>query len=168
MYNNECGLRVTLVGRNLNPKSWLGRIQLSVLMPQCFVQLLALVSLILISASAFLFKPEPASAAKVAAKSEVTIGQVISDKKLMYFCLVLFVLGFGIWNPPVHNVEVAEDNGLSDNKATNANLFGFSAGAIIGRPLAAKALAITGRRCFASLCVQPPVLSHCISGTGFP
>jgi len=77
---------------------------------------------------------------------QVRTGHCCQDKKLQYFCLVLFVLGLGIWNPQVHNVEMAENNGFSDNTATYANLFGFAAGAIIGRPLSAKAFAVIGRR----------------------
>merc|ERR1711865_767326 len=56
------------------------------------MRVLALVTLVLICGAAMFFKSEPATAAKTKSESKVTVGEVVSDKKLQYFCLVLFVL----------------------------------------------------------------------------
>lgn len=90
-------------------------------------------------------KPEP-STANAEKKVKAAIGDCLKHGKLLYFCLVLLVLGLGIWNSQVHNVEViSKSSGLgtfSDTQATNYNLFGFAVGAVLGRPITAE---VTGR-----------------------
>lgn len=90
--------------------------------------------------------PEP-STANAEKKAKAAIGDCLCHGKLMYFNLVLLVLGLGIWNPQVHNVEIVLAEGFSSDAATNYNLFGFAVGAVLGRPVAAKVTSeYTGKR----------------------
>ena len=64
------------------------------------MRILALVSLVLICGAGMLMKPEP-STANAEQKAKAAIGDCLRHGKLMYFNLVLLVLGLGIWNPQV-------------------------------------------------------------------
>lgn len=114
------------------------------------MRILSLFSLVLICGGGLLMKPEP-STANAGNKVKAAIGDCLKHGKLLYFCLVLLVLGLGIWNSQVHNVEViSKSTGLgtfSDTEATNYNLFGFAVGAVLGRPIFAEVTGkITGKR----------------------
>ena len=66
------------------------------------MRILALVSLVLVCSyggGAFM-TPEP-STANAEKEAKAAIGDCLCHDKLMYFNLVLLVLGLGIWNPQV-------------------------------------------------------------------
>lgn len=71
---------------------------------------------------------------------------VITAPGLPYFMLCLFVFGFGGWNPVVHNAELYVQHNFDATVASNLISVGFGIGSVVGRPLAAWVLGITGRR----------------------
>jgi len=109
------------------------------------MRLLALITFILICGGGLLLKPEP-STAHLAAKPRAALCDCLKHGKLLYFCLTLVVLGLGVWNSQVHNVEVVEAHGFSEDVATYYNLFGFAAGSVLGRPVAAEVTGKIGKR----------------------
>jgi len=91
---------------------------------------------------------------------------VVLHPGLPYFMFVLFVFGLGGWNPIVHNNELYTEHGFDATTASNLVSIGFGIGTVLGRPVAAKLLAITGRRegfpgllaLMAICCVLSPIM----------
>jgi len=75
-----------------------------------------------------------------------TFMEVATSPGLPYFCLCLFVFGFGGWNPIVHNGELYDQHGFDSTKASNCISVSFGIGSVLGRPVAAKIMEFTGRR----------------------
>jgi len=110
------------------------------------MRILALVTFVLICGGGLLMKPEPSTANAPKKDVDTSLIECFHHCKFLYFLLTLFILGIGICNSQVHNVEYVIVHGFSQTESTNYNLFGFAVGSVFGRPIAAEVTGKIGKR----------------------
>jgi len=102
---------------------------------------LGAVSTVGIIVSSLFFRPPTITNAE---PSNMSTREVLKTPDYGYFLSVLVVFGLGAWTPIVLFPVLAESHAVSG--AAGAIEIGFGIGAVLGRPVAAHILTLTGRR----------------------
>lgn len=108
--------------------------------------MLAGVSFFLIIIPGLFLGPPPSNTPPAEKPPPPPLSEVFFAPGLPYFMTCLFIFGLGSWNPIVHNLQAATNNGWTEKEAATAISVSFGACTVFGRPLAAKILEKTGRR----------------------